>query len=439
MRLFLKILLLLFASSTKAQVYDWVSLPQSPNWWVNDLCVYNGSLIAVGNFTSIGGVNMNRVAAWNGSSWSPLGKGIRGNNNSFCNVAKAIDGELYVGGYFDSAGVVYSKNIAKWDGTDWVSISSGGNGEVYCIEKYNGEIYAGGDFSHISGVNALRIARWNGQSWNPLTTGIYGTIVVKMKEYQGKLFVLGAIDSAGGIRCKNLATWYNNAWDSVPGGIKYGHQAIIEWNNNLLFGHELKVDNWVSPPKVTLVTKQWNGSIWSTFSDQEMFRMFKLYSFNNRLICSGGNSVGPPGYSFVATWDDVQNKWVSIGTGINNTTQALCEYNGELYCGGRFNTAQGSPHNYMAKLTDVTSVKERQNTTDVAISPNPADKYLTLRFKTQARRTIKISNSIGQTVCTEHSDAYQIKVEVSDLPCGVYYLETTSDSQREIRKVIIAR
>ena len=40
---------------------------------------YGGNLIAAGAFTNAGGVSVNNIAQWNGTSWSALGSGM---NNS---------------------------------------------------------------------------------------------------------------------------------------------------------------------------------------------------------------------------------------------------------------------------------------------------------------------------------------------------------------------
>jgi len=50
------------------------------NNWVGALTVFDDgsgpALYAGGNFTIAGGVAANRVAKWNGSSWSSLGSGV---------------------------------------------------------------------------------------------------------------------------------------------------------------------------------------------------------------------------------------------------------------------------------------------------------------------------------------------------------------------------
>ncbi len=47
------------------------------NAGVRALAVYNGELIAAGDFTMAGGVACNYIARWNGSSWQALFSGVK--------------------------------------------------------------------------------------------------------------------------------------------------------------------------------------------------------------------------------------------------------------------------------------------------------------------------------------------------------------------------
>jgi hypothetical protein len=62
----------------------------------------NGHVYVAGNFNAIGSAYATNIAAWNGSSWSPLGLGLTGMNEFSMATADcmAIDssGDLYVGG-----------------------------------------------------------------------------------------------------------------------------------------------------------------------------------------------------------------------------------------------------------------------------------------------------------------------------------------------------
>jgi len=57
----------------------------------------NGDLVAGGDFTTAGGVSANRIARWNGTSWSALGSGMNGGVNALTTLP---DGDLVAGGGF---------------------------------------------------------------------------------------------------------------------------------------------------------------------------------------------------------------------------------------------------------------------------------------------------------------------------------------------------
>ena len=63
------------------------------------MIVYNGNLVASGWFTKAGGNNASFIAQWNGSAWSPMGKGF----NSWVKTLAIYNGNLIAGGSFDSA------------------------------------------------------------------------------------------------------------------------------------------------------------------------------------------------------------------------------------------------------------------------------------------------------------------------------------------------
>ena len=74
------------------------------------LTVYDGKLIAGGYFARAGGVGANRVASWDGSSWSPLGSGM----DNYVYALTVYDGKLIAGGQFTIAGSKTSAYLAEW-------------------------------------------------------------------------------------------------------------------------------------------------------------------------------------------------------------------------------------------------------------------------------------------------------------------------------------
>lgn len=99
-----------FASSTPSgcKVYALATLP-------------DGRIVAGGDFSVINGQSVNYVAAYNGTSWGPLGNGF---NNTVIKLAvNSATGELYALGWFTFSGTVaLPGGIAKWNGSGWVPV-----------------------------------------------------------------------------------------------------------------------------------------------------------------------------------------------------------------------------------------------------------------------------------------------------------------------------
>ncbi len=202
------------------------------NSWVVALAVdEDGNLYAGGGFTTAGGVAANRIAKWDGASWSALGSGMNGGVR-----ALAVDGSgnLYAGGEVHQRRRDGGQPRGQM-GRDQLErlgqrgeqrrLCPGGGRERHCglrrglvhhrrrraSQPYrqlgrrhfvvdalgsgvaaikhgppyvnalavgpDGSLYAGGDFDTAGGVPAKAIARWDGttSSWHPLGSGMART------------------------------------------------------------------------------------------------------------------------------------------------------------------------------------------------------------------------------------------------------------------------
>jgi hypothetical protein len=109
---------------------------------VTALAVIGTKLYAGGGFSTAGGVPVNDIAQWDGTSWSALGSGVDG-----LVYAMTVSGtDLYVGGLFGHAGGVSASSIAKWDGSSWSALGSGANNAVMALAVSGASLYAGGAF-----------------------------------------------------------------------------------------------------------------------------------------------------------------------------------------------------------------------------------------------------------------------------------------------------
>jgi hypothetical protein len=69
------------------------------------------------------------------------------------------NGELVVGGQFTTAGGLPANRIAKWNGTTWSAFGAGTDGSVFELAlQGSGQVLVGGDFSQAGGTPQNRVA-----------------------------------------------------------------------------------------------------------------------------------------------------------------------------------------------------------------------------------------------------------------------------------------
>jgi hypothetical protein len=105
----------------------------------------------------------NRIAKWNGTTWSSLGSGM----NNVVNAVAVLGNDVYAGGWFTMAGGRSAYRLAKWNGAIWsgAGLTASGN-----------DLYVGGWFEWAGGIPASHIAKWNGSSWSALCSGAWGIV-----------------------------------------------------------------------------------------------------------------------------------------------------------------------------------------------------------------------------------------------------------------------
>lgn len=105
--------------------------------------------------------NMSGIAMYDGSNWTPLGTGL----NEYCRAIHEYNGNIIAGGYFTTAGGVPANKIAKWNGTSWSAMGLGF--DAVGIDEYvksaavwNGIFFAGGAYTQAEGNPMNYIAQW---------------------------------------------------------------------------------------------------------------------------------------------------------------------------------------------------------------------------------------------------------------------------------------
>jgi len=112
-------------------------------------------------------------AATGPGGWDHVGHGSTATSASLNAAVTALNtdkpGVLYVGGNFTNAGGhANADRIAKWDGTSWSAIGATPitNGQVFAIASYGGWVWVGGTFQNAGGnPDADFLAAWTGSAW----------------------------------------------------------------------------------------------------------------------------------------------------------------------------------------------------------------------------------------------------------------------------------
>jgi len=321
---------------------SWSALGTGTDDEVRALAVSGTNLYAGGLFTTAGGVMVNRIAKWDGTSWSALGTGIDGPVD-----ALAVSGaNLYAGGWFTTAGGVTVNNIAKWDGTSWTTLRTGISGSVRALAVSGTDLYAGGHFTTDGGVTENYIVKWDGTSWSALGTGMDGSPFA-LAVSGTNLYVGGSFTAAGGVTINNFAKWNGSAWTAIsnPGaGLSDRAESL------LMSGTDLYAGGWFTTAGRTIVNRiaKWDGTSWSALGTG-MDGVVNTLAVSGTDLYVGGyfTTAGGLMVNRIAKWDGTS--WSALGTGMNSSVQALAVSGTNLYAAGRFWTAGGVSADGIAK------------------------------------------------------------------------------------------
>jgi hypothetical protein len=310
------------------------------------------ALYAGGEFSTAGGVPARYIAKWDGSAWSALGTGTSNTEPSTRPHVFALtvfdDGlgggpALYAGGYFNTAGGLPANRIAKWDGSSWSALGEGvGIGtfpglavlSLTVFDDGSGggpALYAGGRFSNAGGIVAKRIAKWDGASWSALGDGLdVGTFpgpdvsaLAVFDDGSGSgpaLYAGGFFGLAGSVPANDIAKWDGTSWSALGTGMVGGTvSALTVFDDGTGSGPALYAGgNFFGAGGVPASRiAKWDGSVWSPL---------------------GTGLSGAP------------------NPNITPSVRALAQFNGgddapSLYAGGFFTTAGGAPSSFIARWT----------------------------------------------------------------------------------------
>ena len=345
----------------------------------------NGEMILGGSFTSVGGnASISRITRWNGRGFERMtssGLPVDGTVNA---IAEDSSGNIYVAGGFLNAGNIATNRIAKWDGISWSTLSTGMNGTVNTLLfDPQGNLLAGGNFTTAGGVTVNRIARWNGTAWQPLATGLNGSVQTMTFGPDGNLYVGGNFTAAGTVTGLNrIARWDGTNWNAIGAGFSATVNAIAFSPTGTMFaggsfivtGDRLAayiarfdpVEGWFGigdgmsgPVRALAFNSQGRLYIAGDFVVADKIEVNRIVYFENNIFTSVGAGVnGSISVMRLGSNDEIHiagnftesngktvrrfsrwngSEWLEIGDGINEQVLAMLRSSsGDFYLGGFF-------------------------------------------------------------------------------------------------------
>lgn len=146
--------------------------------------------------------------------------GTGATNGQVIAFAFDVDGSPIAGGSFTTIGGDVVTNLGRWDGADWQLIDDPPNDDVNVIVVIpeTGYILIGGEFTLVGVVVVRRVGFYDGVNWDELATGLTGGEVndLAYDRYSGNVFVAGG--TGGASQFVNYASLTDAAWSALPNG-----------------------------------------------------------------------------------------------------------------------------------------------------------------------------------------------------------------------------
>ncbi len=286
------------------------------------------------------------VYQWNGTYWVRISGGALGGPFLVYSLVCDNSGNLYAGGMFPPA-----NRVAKWDGTSWTALGSGPDNAVYSLAiDGTGNLYAGGSFTTAGGNAANYIAKWDGASWSALGSGVSAAVNSIKVDATGKVIVASAWV---------VGSWDGSSWTNQSMGFPINAMAIDNSSGKFLVGGgDTTSGNLVAYDGVDIYNLK------NTLNDKVEVLAFDsnsghLYAGGDFTVAggfkkNGGDYALSGGLSAnkIVKWNGMQ--WENLGTGVNGKVRVISLNPTGIYVAGDFTTAGGQPANHIAKWDGVS-------------------------------------------------------------------------------------
>jgi hypothetical protein len=374
--------------------------PGGPNatTTVSALAVFNGRLIAGGNFTTAGGSAAAHLAAWNGTAWGPLGNPNAPVRALAVRNATTLNNTfLFAGGDFTAIGPLPMVGVARFNdaSNSWTAMSLPGTNQARDL-AVRGVGLTGYELHAVSTApSPASLVRWTGSGWTGLANtngnlrlgflggqlhggftsfnsgqeprwrrvgrldatafeplagrGIAGTVQAALPD--GNDFVIGGdFKTISGTTVNGIARGRPGAWQPLGTGVEGGAVRALARlpNGDLVVGGDFTTAG--GQPAAGLA--RWNGASWSPFGGGGAVHALTVLANGDLVVGGAFATMGGTAAANIARWNG--SSWSALGLGVGGgaaPTVHCCRElaNGDLVVGGSFTSAGGASANRIAR------------------------------------------------------------------------------------------
>ena len=263
----------------------------------DSLVLPDGSVVVIGDFTNIGGVQASSLARWDGTNWSEFAGGLDVGSIGFC-LASLPSGGLLVGGAL-SVGGSSIWQVARWDGTAWSGYGLASFGGISSFVQTI-HVEPNGDFI-IGGVGTMGIQHWNGTAWTSLGAPPLTCWDIARLD-NGDLIAAGQWpNTPTPVRRWSGSTWDpigGTGWAAAPNYVPVGSFLLPQDGGSFLLGGRFTQAPGSGGSAVNVA--RWDGATWSGLGAgvQSVVR--------DMLELPGGDLVAVGWFLDIMRWDGSQ-------------------------------------------------------------------------------------------------------------------------------------
>lgn len=450
---------------------SWQPLQTGTDWPVQYLYAdtLEGDLYVTGNFETAGGVEVNAIARWDGSSFYGLDGGMNYCINS-CPVILGVtkfQGNIICSpsGFSMGSNDIFPNGLVQWDGQIWKPIHPG-------LESFSGTsaiarkfinlndtlLYVFGNFQMVGQDTAFSAATWNGQELVSLDFPYAPNNTARILDgvyYNDKIYVGGNFQKEGdsGNVTVDFA-WYDGTWHAPDEGIRGQNDdigAMVVFRDEIYVGGNFKVS---SGNPANAIMRYRNGqfeAVGGSF-DSELSNVSDLVVYNDKLFAFGSfNSVGGgvPANN-MASWDG--QKWCGYDFDFDETVGRAEVMNNQLFIGGIFDSINNEPYNNLAywqgefipaECGTPVGAYSPYNDSEISLFPNPTYDFINLNLiNIDFPARMAVYNTQGQEIFSRQlalsSQLSTLEIDVRDWPAGVYLLSIQAAGKTPVvRKFVV--